>query len=68
MSEQLSFIGDFALGIIAFNIGSELEYSVLKRLGKPYFYNCIFEAIFAFILVTLVTILLGEKNLYSFNN
>ncbi|MBE6064494.1 cation:proton antiporter [Clostridium cochlearium] len=61
MSEQLSFIGDFALGIIAFNIGSELEYSVLKRLGKPIFIIAFFEAIFAFILVTLVTILLGEK-------
>lgn len=61
MSEQLSFIGDFALGIIAFNIGSELEYSVLKRLGKPIFIIAFFEAIFAFILVALVTILLGEK-------
>ncbi|BDR83887.1 cation:proton antiporter [Clostridium tetani] len=61
MSEKLSFIGDFALGIIAFNIGSELEYSVLKKLGKPIFIIAFFEATFAFILVTLVTILLGEK-------
>ncbi len=31
MIEKLSFIGDFALGIIAFNIGSELEVSVIKN-------------------------------------
>lgn len=61
MSEQLSFIGDFALGIIAFNIGSELEYSVLKRLGKHIFIIAFFEATFAFGAVTLVTLLLGEK-------
>lgn len=44
MIEKLSFIGDFALGIIAFNIGSELEVSVIKKIRQAYFYNCIFRS------------------------
>ncbi|MCR1933722.1 cation:proton antiporter [Clostridium tepidum] len=59
--EKLSFIGDFALGIIAFNIGSELEVSVIKKLGKPIFIIAFFEAILAFAAVTIITLILGEK-------
>ncbi|GAA0746721.1 cation:proton antiporter [Clostridium oceanicum] len=61
MIQKLSFIGDFALGIIAFNIGSELEMSVIKKLGKPIFIIAFFEAFFAFLAVTLITIIIGEK-------
>ncbi len=61
MIHKLSFIGDFALGIIAFNIGSGLELSVIKKLGKPIFIIAFFEAIFAFSAVTLVSISLGEQ-------
>ncbi|EPY2292641.1 cation:proton antiporter [Clostridium sporogenes] len=61
MIEKLSFIGDFALGIIAFNIGSELELSVIKKLGKPIFIIAFFEAILAFVAVTIITLILGEE-------
>ncbi|NEZ45827.1 cation:proton antiporter [Clostridium niameyense] len=61
MLNKLSFISDFALGIIAFNIGSELEVSVIKKLGKPIFIIAFFEAFGAFILVTIIVILLGEQ-------
>jgi Kef-type K+ transport system membrane component KefB len=50
--ENLSFISDFALGIIAFSIGSELEVSVIKKLGKPIFIIATCEAVGAFLLVT----------------
>ncbi|WZL74205.1 cation:proton antiporter [Clostridiaceae bacterium 35-E11] len=56
--EKLSFLSDFALGIIAFNIGSELQVSVIKRLGKPIFIIAFFEASITFILVTGVVLLL----------
>lgn len=60
MIEELSFISDFALGIIAFNIGSELEVSVIRKLGKPIFIIASFEALGAFILVTLIMLLLTK--------
>jgi len=56
---KLSFLSDFALGIVAFNIGSELEASIIKKLGKSIFIIAIFESIIAFILVTTVMLLLG---------
>lgn len=52
---QMSFISDFALCIIAFNIGSELEIPVIKQLGKSIFIIAFFEAIGAFILVSAVS-------------
>lgn len=52
---QMSFISDFALCIIAFNIGSELEIPVIKQLGKSIFIIAFFEAIGAFILVSTVS-------------
>jgi Kef-type K+ transport system membrane component KefB len=55
MINDMSFISDFALCIIAFNIGSELELPVIKQLGKSIFIIAIFEAIGAFILVTTVS-------------
>ncbi|GAA0182359.1 cation:proton antiporter [Clostridium sediminicola] len=60
MIEELSFISDFALGIIAFNIGSELEVSVIKKLGKPIFIIATFEALGAFFLVTFIMLLLTK--------
>lgn len=58
LEEQLAFISDFALGIIAFNIGSELEISVIKRLGKSIFIIAACEALGAFLLVTTAMFLL----------
>lgn len=58
LEEQLAFISDFALGIIAFNIGSELEISVIKKLGKSIFVIASCEALGAFLLVTTAMFLL----------
>jgi len=61
MLDKLSFISDFALGIIAFNIGSELELSVIKKLGKSIFIIATCEALGAFILVsTAMYVLTGQ--------
>lgn len=49
---QMAFLSDFALCIIAFNIGSELELSVIKQLGKSIFIIAFFEAFGAFLMVT----------------
>lgn len=58
---QLSFLSDLALGIIAFNIGSELEISVIKRLGKSIFLIALCEALGAFILVTGISLLITKE-------
>ncbi len=41
----------FALAIIGFNIGAELEWKRIKSLGKSIFFIVIFESILAFIFV-----------------
>ncbi|MCJ7688287.1 MAG: cation:proton antiporter, partial [Clostridiaceae bacterium] len=53
MINKLSFVSDFALAIIAFKIGSELEVSVIKKLGKSIFIIATCEALGAFFLVTI---------------
>lgn len=58
MIEKMSFLSDFALCIIAFNIGSELELSVIKQLGKSIFVIAFFEAMGAFLLVFGVSMLI----------
>lgn len=57
---QMSFISDFALCIIAFNIGSELELSVIKQLGKSIFIIAFFEAFGAFFMVTAASLLITK--------
>ncbi|MTI67964.1 MAG: cation:proton antiporter [Firmicutes bacterium] len=59
--DKLSFLSDFALGIIAFNIGSELKIPVIKRLGKSIFIIALCESLGAFSLVTSVTYLLTKN-------
>lgn len=59
--EKLSFISDFALGIIAFNIGSEFEIPLIKRLGKSIFIIAFFESFIAFALVTGALLALGQS-------
>lgn len=60
MISEMSFISDFALCIIAFNIGSELEFPVIKKLGKLIFIIAFCEAIGAFLLVTIVSYLITK--------
>lgn len=59
--DKLSFISDFALCIIAFNIGSELEVNILKKMGRSIFVIATFEALMAFILVTGITYLISHN-------
>src|SRR6056297_661427 len=49
--ENMAFLSDFALCIIAFNIGSELEVGLLKKLGRSIFIIAALEALCAFTLV-----------------
>ncbi|MBS7527555.1 cation:proton antiporter [Fusibacter paucivorans] len=58
---QFSSISDFALCIIAFNIGSELELSVVKKLGRSIFVIALCEALGAFFFVTLISYALTQK-------
>jgi len=53
---QVGILSDLALGFIAFNIGEELTFRHLKRLGKPIIAIVIFEAFGAFIVVSLVVL------------
>lgn len=57
--DSLSLLSDFALGLIAFNIGSELKFDTIKVLGKSIFIIALFEAIGAFAIVTVVMLILG---------
>jgi len=56
--ERLSFITEIALGFVAFSIGSELNLSSLKRLGRGIISIILAESFSAFLLVTLVMYLL----------
>ena len=56
--ERLSFITEIALGFVAFSIGSELNLSSLKRLGRGIISIILAESFCAFLLVTCVMYLL----------
>lgn len=58
--ENFAFISDFALGIIAFNIGSELNIKVLKKMGKSILIIAVCESLGAFTLVTSIMLLLKQ--------
>ncbi|MBN2790548.1 MAG: cation:proton antiporter [Candidatus Delongbacteria bacterium] len=49
--ESLKYLSSIALGIIAFTIGVELRFNVLKKIGKSIFLIVIFEGFAAFFLV-----------------
>ncbi|MDA3885256.1 MAG: cation:proton antiporter [Candidatus Delongbacteria bacterium] len=51
MIESLKYLSSIALGIIAFTIGVELRFTVLKKIGKSIFLIVIFEGFAAFFLV-----------------
>ncbi len=57
--EHLSFIPEIALGFVAFSIGSELNLSVLKRLGRSLTAILLCETLFTFALVTLGVLLIS---------
>lgn len=49
--ENLKYLSSIALGIIAFTIGVELRFNVLKKIGKSIFLIVLFEGLGAFFLV-----------------
>jgi len=51
--DDMESITTIALGIIAFLIGIELKYSIIKKLGKSILFIVIFECFGAFIIVFL---------------
>ncbi|MCK4506204.1 MAG: cation:proton antiporter [Candidatus Aegiribacteria sp.] len=57
--EHLSFIPDIALGFVAFSIGSELNLSILKRLGKSLTAILLCETLLTFALVTFGVLLVS---------
>ncbi len=60
-TQSADIIADIALGFIGFGIGSQLRYSVLKRLGKSIISISLLEAFGAFLLVGVgVTLLTGK--------
>jgi NhaP-type Na+/H+ or K+/H+ antiporter len=55
---RLDFVTNISLGCIAFSIGSELQFSSLKRLGKGIVIIILAESLFAFATVALGIFLL----------
>ncbi len=58
--DSLAFLSDFALCLIAFTIGSELEFKLIRKLGRSIFLIALFEALLTFGLVTSVTWLISR--------
>lgn len=59
----------FALGLIGFSIGGELKSSVLKKYGKQFTWILFFEALTAFVVVSIlmftVVLLLTKNTFYA---
>lgn len=60
---ETSFIGDVALGFIAFSIGEELKLKNIIKMGKSILFIAFFEAFVAFLLVTVGLIFLFDQTL-----
>ena len=58
--EQLSFITEISLGLVAFSIGSELSISSLKRLGPGIISIILAESFTAFFVVTTAVYFLTD--------
>ena len=57
---EMVVITQIALGIIALSIGAELEWKLLKKLGKSIVYITLLGAFLPFVLVTIVIILIWK--------
>ena len=58
---RLGIFNDLALGVIAFLIGGEFYLPRIKKLGKTIGLIALFESFFAFLLVTLVVLMITHK-------
>jgi len=60
---KLDVISDFGLGIVAFMIGTELSYTLIKRMGRGLFYMILAESfvavglVFVFVMIASHTVL-----------
>ncbi|MCK5594900.1 cation:proton antiporter [bacterium] len=59
--DRISIFSDFALGIVAFIIGSEMRIGILRKLGKGILTILLGESLGAVLLVTLGTYLLTRQ-------
>lgn len=59
---MVDFVNEFALGIIAFSIGSEFRLEDLKKLGKDVFVITVFEVLGVLILVFSVMYFILDKS------
>ncbi|MBN2028053.1 MAG: cation:proton antiporter [Actinobacteria bacterium] len=59
--DSLVFINFLALGFIGFDIGGELSFRGLKKLGRPILWISILEALGAFLLVTIAIYVYTRK-------
>lgn len=59
---MVNFVNEFALGIIAFSIGSEFRIEDLKKLGKDVFVITIFEVLGVLLVVFSVMYFLLDKS------
>jgi len=64
---SLSPLNMFALGIIGFMIGRELELEIFKRYGKQFIIILISEGVFAFIAVGILTCLVAYLFMHDLN-
>lgn len=60
MLSDFGYVTQIALAFIAFTIGSELSIKTIRRLGKSIVYIVLFEALGAFLVVTLAIFLFGK--------
>jgi len=58
------FISNIVLGLIAFSIGQSFYYNRFKAIGKQIIFISLFEAGFAWIIVTLTFLVILRKPLY----
>ncbi len=65
MSDILNSITEVALGLIALTIGAEFRIPKLRKVGSNILVVTVFEAIFAFITVTIILTIIGMEFRYS---
>ncbi|WP_414708136.1 cation:proton antiporter [Romboutsia sp.] len=61
--EALTIISEVALGFIAYNIGSSLNYSKLKKIGKGIVIITLFESLTAVLIVDLFMIFVMKQSI-----
>ncbi len=59
--DSLVFINFLALGFIGFDIGGELSFRGLRKLGRPILWVSLLEALGAFLLVTIAIYIYTQK-------